>query len=170
MRLVHGLPWLLLACGAGGPDSLPQAPDRAADPTAPISSEHGHPILARAPAPSPDTGPPRDTGSLVPADPDTGRAEDTGLPGAPPRCAILAPADGHRVAAAASIRFEGEVDDPDGDLWTVVWASDRWGAMVVGTAFDFVLPPGDQVVTLTASDAAGHVCTDRIRVIVDAPL
>jgi hypothetical protein len=91
---------------------------------------------------------------------------DTGGPDAPASvpltCRILEPADGDTVAAHTPIHFEGEVVDVDGVVQTVTWRSSVWGAMVLGTSFDFELPAADHLISMTARDDGDRACAASI--------
>ncbi len=93
--------------------------------------------------------------------------EDTGRVGSPPSCAILEPLPGTVLPGGVPSHFEGAVDDPDGDVATAIWSSDRWGAMVIGLEFSFILPAGAHVVTLDVTDDAGHHCSKAVDLVVD---
>lgn len=112
------------------------------------------------------TAPPRDPAFEVRAERgaplDTAPAVDTGLPGLPPDCAIVAPEDGAEVAAGVPIRFTAVVEDADDDVLRVLWSSDVWGPMMAGEDFQFALPAAAHEIRLEVDDAAGHRCERAI--------
>ncbi len=171
------LTMLLVACGA--PEADQGLEDTSDSPAGGDPSD-----------PGPDHGGPRDVprsvdvqmvgswavsgGRPVSNDEDTDSDEpieevpdDTGRVGSPPSCTILQPLHGAVLPGGVPSRFEGAVDDADGDVTTAIWSSDRWGAMVIGLEFSFILPAGAHVVTLDVTDDAGHHCSKAVDLVVD---
>ena len=76
---------------------------------------------------------------------------------APPDGTIVAPAADVTATVGQSVAFEGEVDDPDDELFSVQWDfGDGVSSGALVTAHTY-LSPGAYTVTFTATDALGKV-------------
>ncbi len=101
-----------------------------------------------------------------------GEGEGEGEGAQAPVVAILHPSDGERRAANLAIPWRGDGDDPQQGLLagaSLVWTSSL-SAQPFGTGagfFDAPLPVGENVVTLTATDADGNVGSASITIIIE---
>jgi hypothetical protein len=84
-----------------------------------------------------------------------------------PSVHITAPAEGAIVTSGKTVTFTATASDPqDGDLGaSLVWRSDRDGALGVGRSLTKALTAGVHVITATSIDASGNVASDLIHVV-----
>jgi bacterial leucyl aminopeptidase len=88
----------------------------------------------------------------------------------PPMISILSPTAGATVAQQVTLAGTAS-DAEDGDLGAIVtWSSNLDGALGTGASVATTLSPGAQVVTASATDAAGAITTATVAFTVAAPV
>ena len=87
------------------------------------------------------------------------------LVNAPPAAQIISPVDNSSFAESEVINFFGTASDPDGDIPTVSWSSDRQGQLGTSSQINISnLQIGTHIITFRAEDPSGAAGTDQITI------